>query len=272
MLQLYGKPKWTKLHSKQSHYMHTQQPLCTDKLHAVYTQNPWHACTNPCMHRNGCAQRNSIQLIKNTWMPLGIETTHSVLWLRTGVETTHSVLWPRTGFIPRACVRDHVTLQMPRAHLVYRLRLGSLVPRRLGRILLCADILWPLTSCILVSNLTANPNQPMDIIKVRCLHITFLPGTVWVQVKRMSRAQSRSAAIAYASDGQVWDNIRVFWQLERNQQTDNQACPSLAYAIIALWLCTRLISFTHTQTSPVKNIISRHPSLIISHIIFIVEG
>ncbi len=133
--ETYGKPKWTKLHS---HYMHTQQPLCTDKLHAV---NPWHACTNPCMHRNGCAQRNSI---KNTWhahIPLDIETTHSVLWLHTGVGTTRSVLWLRTGFISRACVRDHVTLQTPARARLHRLRLGSLVPRRLGRILLCADIL-----------------------------------------------------------------------------------------------------------------------------------
>ncbi len=101
----------------------------------LYTQNPWHPRTHPCMHRSGCAQRNSIQLIKNTWhahIPLDIETTHSVLWLHTGVETTHSVLWLHTGFIPRACVRDHVTLQMPRARLVYRLRLGSLVPGAWG--------------------------------------------------------------------------------------------------------------------------------------------
>ncbi len=138
----------------------TSNPItCTHNNHCaqtnsmLYTLNPWHARTNPCMHRTGCAQRNSLQLIKNPWhacKPLDIETTHSVLWLRT-------------RFIPRACVRDHVTLQMPRARLVYRLRLGSLIPKRLGRIPLCADIMSPLTSCILVSNLTANPNQPIWI-------------------------------------------------------------------------------------------------------------
>ncbi len=149
----------------------THNNHCAQTNSMLYTQNPWHARTNPCMHRNGCAQRNSIKNpwhackpldmdIETThsvlWLHTGVETTHSVLWLHTGVETTHSVLWLRTGFIPRACMRDHVTLQTParaRLHLVYRRRLGSPVPRRLGRIPLCAHILRPLTSCILVSNL-----------------------------------------------------------------------------------------------------------------------
>ncbi len=84
-------------------YIASNPITCTDNNHCsqtnslLYTQNPWHACTNPCMHRNGCARRNSIQNPWHAYKPLDIQTTHSVLWLHTGVETTHAVLWLHTG-------------------------------------------------------------------------------------------------------------------------------------------------------------------------------
>ncbi len=72
--------------------MHTQLPLCTDNLHAVYTKRmvctykPLHAqkrlCTqilhavytspmacrtSPCMHRSGCTQRYSMLYTQDPW-------------------------------------------------------------------------------------------------------------------------------------------------------------------------------------------------------------
>ncbi len=110
--QLYGKPKWTKLHSKQSHYMHTQQPLmasqsgqnyiasnlhtqqplCTDKLHAVYTKPM--ACTHKPLHAQKRLCTEKLHPTNQKHMDtLGYRvksTTHSVLWLRTCVYRDNS--------------------------------------------------------------------------------------------------------------------------------------------------------------------------------------
>ncbi len=142
--------------------MHRQTPCCIHKTHGMHAQTL--ACTETVVHRETASPKNPWHACK----PLDIDNSFCTMashWCRDNSFYTMASHWCRdNSFCTMAshrfhsqslCAwsRDFTDTSRARLHLVYRLRLGSPVPRRLGRIPLCAHILRPLTFCILVSNL-----------------------------------------------------------------------------------------------------------------------